>query len=78
MPASGRPWNRLLASFKAECRASNLPCWLCKQPIDYALTGSQSAAFSADHVQPTSLRGDPLRRDNLRPAHYQRLQQPAR
>ena len=74
MPASGRPWDRLLASFKAECARASLPCWLCLKPIDYTLTGRQSQAFSADHVAPTSLRGDALRRANLKPAHYQRLQ----
>jgi len=73
MPARGRSWDALLASFKAECQARNDPCWLCRAPIDYTLTGRQSLAFSADHVTPTSIPGgeqQALRRANLKPSHY--------
>jgi hypothetical protein len=81
MPAHGTPWDKVRAAFKAECKRDNLPCWICggsKGPIDYTSPykreGGQPLLFSADHVSPTSLGGDALRRANLKPAHYQRLQ----
>lgn len=78
MPARGRPWDRLAATFKAECAKANATCWLCqgsKGPIDYNAEPRTPSSFSIDHVTPTSLGGDPLRRANLKPAHYQRMQQ---
>lgn len=75
MPASGRPWNRIVAALKADSKAVDAPCWLCEEAIDYALAGRDPRAFSVDHVTATSDGGDSLRRANLKPAHYQRLQQ---
>jgi hypothetical protein len=78
MPASGRPWARTVAAMKAECEAAGEPCWLCRHPIDYTLSGRHPQAFTADHVTPTSQGGDALRRANLKPAHYPLLQQRTR
>lgn len=54
----------------AELRERRDPCWLCGEPIDYRLTGSDPWAFSADHVKPWSkfpeLREDPA---NYRASH---------
>jgi len=70
MPARGHAWNEARARFKTECQKVNAPCWLCMQPIDYTAEPRTPASFSADHVTPTSLGGDPTRSSNLRPAHY--------
>ena len=63
---SGRRWTRL----KEEQRAKRLPCWLCGQPIDYALDKSDEDSFSVDHELPLSthphLAEEP---SNLRSAH---------
>ncbi len=73
MPANGRPWRREQAAFKAECKRNNAACWLCRGklgPIQYDAPPRHPLAFSADHVTPTSLGGDAMRRANLKPAHY--------
>lgn len=73
MPAEGRPWRREHAAFKAECKRAAAKCWLCrgsKGPIEYDGPPTHPLSFSADHVTPTSLGGDALRRNNLKPAHY--------
>lgn len=72
MPASGWRYEQAKQAFKAECRASNTQCWLCqgtKGPIDYDAYNTPSS-FSVDHVTPTSLGGDPVRRANFKPAHF--------
>lgn len=76
MPASGRPWQRERAAYKAECKRHNAPCWLCqgrRGPIDYSRndgkTNRNPLAFTVDHVTPTSLGGDPMARSNWRPCH---------
>jgi len=76
MPASGRPWNRARAAFKAECAARNEKCWLCqnsKGPIDYTSPYDPKhpnpLLFTVDHMDPTSLGSDPMRVDRWRPAH---------
>lgn len=77
MPASGRPWARESAAFKAECERRSSPCWIChnsRGPIQYDAEPRTPLSFSIDHVTPTSLGGDSLRRANLKPAHYQLLQ----
>ena len=57
---------RLAADLKARRDA----CWLCGEPIDYALHYSDPMAFSVDHIKPWSthpeLREDPA---NLAAAH---------
>lgn len=71
MPAAGRPWQRERAAFKDECKRNNTPCWLCsgsKGPIDYTST-HEPLSFTVDHVQPTSLGADPMRKSQWRPAH---------
>jgi hypothetical protein len=78
MPAKGRPWNRESSAFKEECRRRNAPCWICRNqrgPIDYDAPPRTPMSFSVDHVTPTSLGGDVVRRANFKPAHYPRLQQ---
>lgn len=71
--------------FKAECAATNAPCWLCNNsrgPIDYTskyVRGTkQPLLFNLDHAEPTSLGGDAVRRTNFRPSHYPHLQRKPR
>ena len=73
MPARGDTWDRERASYKAECRRTNAPCWLCrgaKGPILYDAKPRTPLSFTVDHVHPTSLGGDPMRRALWKPAHY--------
>lgn len=69
-------YRALVRSFRAECAAASLPCWLCRQPIDYTIRWRPGrpipdGAFEADHFKTWSkypaLRLD---RANLRPAHH--------
>ena len=77
MPANGRPWERERAKYKAECKARNAECWLCrntKGPIDYISKFDPKTPnpllFSVDHSVPTSTPGsDPMRKDQWRPSH---------
>ncbi|MBK0418290.1 HNH endonuclease [Leucobacter sp. CSA1] len=70
MPAKGDTWDRERAALRTTAQRSNTPCWICRQPIDWNAAPRTPRSFSADHVTPTSLGGDPLRRANLKPAHY--------
>jgi hypothetical protein len=51
---------------RAELRALGLPCWLCRRPIRYDLSGPDPRAFSADHIV-SPLKGGG-HEGNLRPA----------
>jgi 5-methylcytosine-specific restriction endonuclease McrA len=62
-------WKQLAASFKATCQKYNLPCHICRQPIDYQARRGPSA-FEADHNQPLARRPDlAYCTSNLRPSH---------
>lgn len=52
---TGRPWRRV----RAAVLATSDVCWICGRP----------GATTVDHVVALALGGDPLDRDNLRPAH---------
>jgi len=76
MPAKGRPWTRERHAFKAECKKANAQCWLCKNtkgPIDYVSKYDPKEPnpmlFTVDHMTPTSIGGDPMRRSLWAPAH---------
>lgn len=69
-------YQRLIRDYRAECDAASLPCWLCRQPIDYTLRHRPrrpipDGAFEADHFRAWAdfphLRMD---RANLRPSHH--------
>jgi 5-methylcytosine-specific restriction endonuclease McrA len=47
----GRAFRKLKAALRRERRQ---PCWLCRQPIDYALPSEHPDSFSADHVLPVA------------------------
>ena len=63
-------YQRLAAQCRAEAQRRRLPCWLCRQAIDWTAPPDDPASFSVDHVQPLSthpwLAEDPT---NFRPAH---------
>jgi hypothetical protein len=56
--------------FRARCQAAGAPCWICRQPIDYAAKPQTPNAFEPDHYWPVKthqhLAYDP---GNLRPSH---------
>jgi hypothetical protein len=70
-------WERLSATFKAECRRRNALCHICVErgdeehaQIDYAAKGNTSYAFETDHIR--SWNRYPLLRyvwANLAPSH---------
>lgn len=45
---------KLVRLFRADCARKQKPCWLCRQPIDYALHWSEPYAYSTDHIKPLS------------------------
>lgn len=47
---SGGNWRKLVANQ----RAKQLPCWICRQPINYAAKANSSDAFEVDHIKPLS------------------------
>ncbi|MGX6402815.1 HNH endonuclease [Dermabacter hominis] len=72
---TSRAWKKLKESYRAACANDDRPCWICQQPIDYALRWKQGEkpvpeAFEVDHYHPRSthphLTYDPA---NLRPSH---------
>ena len=76
MPGRGRPWDRERKRYKDECRSAGAECWLChgrKGPIDYTSKFNPDQPnpllFTIDHVTPTSLGGDVMRKANWRPCH---------
>lgn len=59
--------------YRAECEATNAPCWLCGLPIDYTAAWddwTNDDRFQEDHFWPVSthphLQDDPT---NKRPSH---------
>jgi len=38
----------------ANQRAKQLPCWICRQPINYEAKANSSDAFEVDHIKPVS------------------------
>ena len=47
---STRRYKALRAAFRARCASSGQPCWLCGNPIDYALPVGHPDAFNLDHA----------------------------
>ena len=52
--ANGHRNRQLEREHKARCRAANLPCHLCRQPIDYDAPPNHPRAFESDHVKPVA------------------------
>ncbi|UOE45487.1 hypothetical protein [Agromyces larvae] len=66
-----RRFKQLKADFRAECEATDAPCWMDGMPIDYTVPdGTTDDSFENDHYYPVSthpeLREDPA---NFRPSH---------
>jgi len=62
-------WRQLKRKFKAHCHSRNLPCWLCREYINYNLTSGRWA-FEADHYHPRKTHPHlVLSWANLRPSH---------
>lgn len=54
---------------RLQLRAQGLPCWICRQPINYALKWPNPWSFTADHYIEIDAGGDPYDAGNLKPAH---------
>lgn len=68
---SSRKMKAETAWYKAECRAVDAVCWLCRELIDYDADATiDDYAFQLDHFWPwepyPNLRDDPT---NYRPSH---------
>ncbi|MFH8405554.1 HNH endonuclease signature motif containing protein [Streptomyces sp. NPDC018019] len=63
---SGARWRTAVAQLKRE---SSPVCWICGADIDMTLDYRDRMSWTADHVTPLSLGGDPYDPANLRPAH---------
>lgn len=66
-----RRWRMIKAAFREECAAEDLPCWICRQDIDYSITDwTDDEVFEPDHLYVLSeypeYAEDPT---NLRPSH---------
>lgn len=44
-------YRKLRAAARAEWEATNAPCWLCHQPIDYTLDKSDPEHLQLDHIK---------------------------
>lgn len=59
---------------RAWLRAQRRPCWICRAfgrngAIDYELPHNHPLAFEVDELDPVSLGGDPLDRNNVDASH---------
>jgi hypothetical protein len=52
------------------CATSHLPCWHCRQPIDYHTPARTPDSFECDHAVPVKVNPAlALHWSNLRPSH---------
>ena len=57
--------------FKAHCHELNLPCHICRQPIDYNAPAFTPNAFELDHYYPRVSHPELTHdEDNFRPSHH--------
>lgn len=68
-PCSGRPWQTATRASRLMWQATNQPCALCRQPIDYTLPARHRWGLTVDHIVPRWAGGSPLDPRNWQPAH---------
>ena len=56
-------WRKLRATFRLDCERRQLPCGICRQPIDYRLKHPDPDGWHPDHVKP-ALHRSPTRLEN--------------
>lgn len=69
---TGSRWRRAHDECMTNAQAYNLPCCLCGQPINYALTQAfplHRMAGTVHHLIGLAQGGEPLDQSNLAPAH---------
>ena len=49
---NGHRNRQLKREHKARCRAANLPCHICQQPIQYDAPPNHPRSFESDHIRP--------------------------
>lgn len=63
-------WRKLRATFRLDCERRQLPCGICRQPIDYRLKHPNPDAWHPDHIKPALHHPELFwRLDNLQPSH---------
>jgi 5-methylcytosine-specific restriction endonuclease McrA len=66
----GSEWQRLRSKILTAAAAVDSPCWICRRPIDYDLTGRHRWAPTVDHLVPRFMGGSLLDPDNCAVAHF--------
>jgi 5-methylcytosine-specific restriction endonuclease McrA len=51
---TSKRYRKLRHQFRDDCRRNRLPCSICGQPIDYALTFPDKWAWELHHIKPSS------------------------
>lgn len=63
-------YQRMRTAFRRQCKHEDARCWLCWQPIDYALPAEDLHSFSLDHFHPVSTHPELAEEYiNFRPSH---------
>ena len=60
-------YRKASTALRRRAKREGLPCWICRQPIDFDLHPSDKWAFTADHKVALAAGGDIM--GPLRPAH---------
>jgi 5-methylcytosine-specific restriction endonuclease McrA len=63
-------WQKFRAGVIADAAERAMPCWICRRPIDYSITGRHPKAPSLDHLVPRFMGGDLLDPNNVAVCHY--------
>lgn len=63
-------WQKMRRGLLEAARQAGTPCWICRKPINYELTGRSPMAPTLDHLVPRFMGGDVLDPANLAPAHF--------
>lgn len=68
-------YQRAKARYRRDCERDGSPCWICSEPIDYALQYPDDRCWSLDHKTPVSddQHGQTRALDpgNFRPSHLE-------
>lgn len=51
---TSRRYRKQRNAFRAQGVATNAPCWICRQPIDYSIEWPDPQAWELDHLYPRS------------------------
>ena len=63
-------WQKFRAGVIADAADRSVPCWICRRPIDFSLSGRHPQAPSLDHLVPRFMGGELLDPNNVAVCHY--------